>query len=259
MSDGLWQRIEPLLPTVERRYRNPGRKRIDDRKALCGILFVLYTAIPWEFLPQELGFGSGMTCWRRLRDWRHAGVWTRLHELLVAELPGADRLDWSKTVIDGSRVRATEGGAATGPRPVGRGETGAERQVITGGGGLPRSRRWRPRRPPRSLRGPAAGITCRRRLGCRSRSAGSPGPTPAPPPRPGKKGTAVGRRGLPWEEGGCRETTEGPVRRPGPLLGAGWPRGLDPLGRDRQIRAAYLYSSPFGPTILPDHTLAAFL
>jgi transposase len=39
----------------ERRFRNPGRKRLDDRKALCGILFVLYTAIPWEFLPQEMG------------------------------------------------------------------------------------------------------------------------------------------------------------------------------------------------------------
>jgi transposase len=53
----------------------PGRKRLDSRKVLCGILFVLYTGIRWEFLPQELGFGSGMTCWRRLRDWNEAGVW----------------------------------------------------------------------------------------------------------------------------------------------------------------------------------------
>ncbi|WP_326645094.1 transposase [Streptosporangium sp. NBC_01755] len=59
VPDGLWQRIDPLLPTIECRYRNPGRKRIDDRKALCGILFVLYTAIPWEFLPQELGVRLG--------------------------------------------------------------------------------------------------------------------------------------------------------------------------------------------------------
>lgn len=66
LPDGLWQRIEPLLPAHQRRYRYPGRKRLDDRKALCGILFVLHTGIPWEFLPQELGFGSGMTCWRRL-------------------------------------------------------------------------------------------------------------------------------------------------------------------------------------------------
>ncbi|MFF5114153.1 IS5 family transposase [Streptosporangium sp. NPDC000509] len=137
VPDGLWQRIEPLLPTIERRYRNPGRKRIDDRKALCGILFVLYTAIPWEFLPQELGFGSGMTCWRRLRDWHQAGVWSQLHELLRVELHAADRLDWSKAVVDSSHVRALKGGPKTGPSPVDRGRTGSKHHVITDGNGIP--------------------------------------------------------------------------------------------------------------------------
>ena len=73
VPDELWARIGPLLPVVTRRADHPGRKRLDDRKVLSGILFVLYTGIPWEFLPQELGFGSGMTCWRRLRDWHEAG------------------------------------------------------------------------------------------------------------------------------------------------------------------------------------------
>jgi transposase len=114
VPDGLWERIEPLLPVVERRHRHAGRKRIDDRKVLCGILFVLYTGLPWEFLPQELGFGSGMTCWRRLRDWHEAGVWDKLHELLLAELQAADQLDWSKAVVDGAHVRALKGG----PKPV---------------------------------------------------------------------------------------------------------------------------------------------
>jgi transposase len=113
VPDGLWERIEPLLPQHPRRFRNPGRKRVPDRQVLCGILFVLYTAIPWEFLPQELGFGSGMTCWRRLAEWHEAGVWQRLHELLLAELRAADKLDWSKAVIDGSHVRALKGG----PKP----------------------------------------------------------------------------------------------------------------------------------------------
>lgn len=88
----MWERIESLLPVVERRYRYPGRRRLDDRKALFGILYVLYTGIPWRFLPQELGFGSGMTCWRRLRDWNDAGVWQRLNELLLAELRAAGML-----------------------------------------------------------------------------------------------------------------------------------------------------------------------
>ena len=113
VSDELWARIEPLLPVVAHDPRHPGRPRLDDRKALCGILFVLHTAIPWEFLPQELGFGSGMTCWRRLRDWNEAGVWQRLHESLLAELHAAGALDWSKAVIDGSHVRALKGG----PKP----------------------------------------------------------------------------------------------------------------------------------------------
>ncbi len=76
LSDELWALIEPLLPAPKpRRYRYPDRKPIDSRKALTGILFVLKSGIPWEMLPQEMGCGSGMTCWRRLRDWQQAGVW----------------------------------------------------------------------------------------------------------------------------------------------------------------------------------------
>ena len=68
VSDELWEIVQPLLPAPKpRRFRNPGRKRLDDRKALTGILFVLKSGIPWEMLPQEMGCGSGMTCWRRLR------------------------------------------------------------------------------------------------------------------------------------------------------------------------------------------------
>jgi transposase len=114
VPDELWARIGPLLPVVPRRADHPGRKRLDNRKVLSGILFVLCTGIPWEFLPQELGFGSGMTCWRRLRDWQEAGVWQQLHEALLAELNAAGALDWSRAVIDSSHVRALKGG----PKPV---------------------------------------------------------------------------------------------------------------------------------------------
>ena len=110
VPDGLWERIEPLLPVKPRAVRYSGRKPLPDRKVLCGILFVLHTGIQWEFLPQELGFGSGMTCWRRLEAWHTAGVWQQLHELLLAELRGADQLDWSKAVVDSSHLRAMKGG-----------------------------------------------------------------------------------------------------------------------------------------------------
>ncbi len=109
VSDELWELIEPLIPRVQRRFRYPGRKRLDDRKVLSGILFVLRTGIPWEYLPQEMGSGSGMTCWRRLREWQEAGVWQRLHELLLAKLHEAELIDWSRAVIDSSHVRAFGG------------------------------------------------------------------------------------------------------------------------------------------------------
>ena len=76
---------------------------------LQGILFVLYTGIGWEDLPQELGFGSGMTCWRRLRDWTEAGVFDRLHQALLAELNAASLIDWSRACVDASHVRAKRG------------------------------------------------------------------------------------------------------------------------------------------------------
>lgn len=71
---------------------------------------MLHTGTQWEFLPQELGFGSGMTCWRRLAEWNEAGVWQRLHEELVSELNAAGKLDWSRAVIDSSHAGATRRG-----------------------------------------------------------------------------------------------------------------------------------------------------
>lgn len=111
ISDELWQLFEPLLPPPKpRRRRFPGRKPIEPRRALTGILFVLKSGIPWEMLPQEMGCGSGMTCWRRLREWQEAGVWKRLHELLLAKLNGADAIDWSRGIVDSASVRAVHGG-----------------------------------------------------------------------------------------------------------------------------------------------------
>ena len=98
-----------MLPRKERRFRYPGRKPFDDRLALQGILFVLHTGIGWEHLPQELGFGCGMTAWRRLRAWQQAGVWDKLHELLLAELHAADQVEWERAVADSSYLQAKKG------------------------------------------------------------------------------------------------------------------------------------------------------
>jgi len=108
VTDDLWRLIEPLIPKRPLRPKG-GRPPVGDRAALTGILFVLRTGIPWEYLPREMGCGSGMTCWRRLRDWQAAGVWDRLHRLLLDRLRAADQIDWTRAVVDSGSVRAVGG------------------------------------------------------------------------------------------------------------------------------------------------------
>ena len=130
VPDELWAEVARLLPP-ERPKPKGGRPPVLDRKALTGIVFVLKTGIPWEFLPQEMGCGSGMTCWRRLRDWHQAGVWEELHAVLLERLAEADQIDWSRASVDSASVpapHAPKGARRSGPRRWGRTRrTGASR------------------------------------------------------------------------------------------------------------------------------------
>jgi transposase len=114
LTDDLWELIEPCLPPHKPRPKG-GRKPIDHRKTLTGILFVLKTGIPWEDLPQEMGCGCGMTCWRRLHEWQEAGVWQDIHHLLLNRLREADKINWSRAVVDSASVRAVFGGRKPAP------------------------------------------------------------------------------------------------------------------------------------------------
>jgi transposase len=114
LTDELWAVIEPLLP-AEPPKPEGGRPRLSNRKVLTGILFVLKSGIPWEMLPPEMGCGSGMTCWRRLRDWQEAGVWQRLHQVLLDRLGTAGRIDWSRASLDSATVPAKRGASTLAP------------------------------------------------------------------------------------------------------------------------------------------------
>ena len=116
VSDELWAIIAPLIPPEPRKPRG-GRPRVPDRAALTGILFVLKTGIPWEYLPREMGCGSGMTCWRRLRDWNAAEVWHKLPTVLLDRLGRAERIDWSRASLDSGSLRAKKGGRRPGRTP----------------------------------------------------------------------------------------------------------------------------------------------
>jgi transposase len=108
ISEALFKKIEPLLPVFVPSAKG-GRPPVSNQRALNGIVFVLRTGIPWEELPKQLGFGSGMTCWRRLRQWQAAGVWHRLHMVLLDELRNTGRLDLSRASLDGASVPSPRG------------------------------------------------------------------------------------------------------------------------------------------------------
>lgn len=136
MSDELWSPVQPLLPEPGPKLVS-GRPRVPDRQALCGILFVLHTGSQWEYLPQELGFGSGMTCSRRLAAWNEAGVRdpaTRgpAEEAALSEEAGL--------VVGGDRPLPRAGGPAgpkSGPSPVDRARPGSKHHILTDGQGIP--------------------------------------------------------------------------------------------------------------------------
>ncbi|MGE0377541.1 MAG: IS5 family transposase [Planctomycetaceae bacterium] len=136
VSDALWSVMEPLIPAREACPAG-GRPPLEDRKALTGIVFVLKSGIPWEKLPQEMGCGSGRTCWRRLRDWQAAGVWDRMHQLLLNRLQAAGEIDWSRATVDSASLRAVGGGEKTGPHPTDRRKLGSKHHVVTDANGAP--------------------------------------------------------------------------------------------------------------------------
>jgi len=107
---------------------------VPNRAALTGILFVLRTGLPWEYLPAEMGCGSGMSCWRRLRDWQQAGVWAGLHQALLEHMEQAGQLDWRRASLDSTSVAVKNGGlkrvrtsrTAASPAPSGTWSSTAE-------------------------------------------------------------------------------------------------------------------------------------
>lgn len=108
VPDGLWARIEPLLPPHPPAGPRGGRPWVSDRACLAGILFVLRSGIAWNLLPAEFGVGK-MSCWRRLVAWKKAGVWQKVHELLLAELNAKGRLEPRVALADSTSLRAVKG------------------------------------------------------------------------------------------------------------------------------------------------------
>jgi transposase len=136
LGDALWEAIQPLLPP-EPSHPHGGPPRISHRAALGGILFVLRHGLRWRDLPLELGYGSGVTCWRRLRQWQALGIWEAVHQVALNWLGDLDAIDWSRASVDSLSVRAKRGGERTGPNPTDRGKAGSKYHLLVDRQGVP--------------------------------------------------------------------------------------------------------------------------
>jgi transposase len=110
ISDTLWELVAPLLPPEPAKPKGGRPRIITDRAALTGIVVVLKSGIPWEMLPQEMGCGSGMTCWRRLRSWQRRGGWKKLLHALLQRVGQEEGIDWEHCCVDSQTSRAVFGG-----------------------------------------------------------------------------------------------------------------------------------------------------
>ena len=111
VPDELWEVVQPLLPRHRAGPGKRGRPPVDDRACLTGIVFVLQSGIPWEMLPQEMGCGSGRTCWRRLRSWPRRGVGKKLRHALLPRVGQEKGIDWEPCGVDSQTFRAGFGGS----------------------------------------------------------------------------------------------------------------------------------------------------
>ena len=122
VDDELWAIIRPILPKHPPQPAG-GKPPVDDRVCLTGILFVLKTGIAWEDFPCEMGC-CGMTLLNRLRQWQRAGVWQRLHRIMLDRLRGTDEIDFSRVIVDSASIRAMHGGKKPDPAPWTAGKPG---------------------------------------------------------------------------------------------------------------------------------------
>lgn len=122
VRDDLWTAVGSLLPKELPKVKG-GRPRVPARAVPGDIVFALRIGCPWRLLPQELGCGSGTTCWRRRRDWQATGVWAKRHHRRVNSLGAETAIGWSRASVDSLSVRAKRRAS----RPVPTRRTAASR------------------------------------------------------------------------------------------------------------------------------------
>jgi len=135
LSDEEWERMRPLIPKTKRKKKVTGRPRMDDRKAMTAILYVLRTGCQWKAIPRSLGAGSSVH--DRFQQWVKAKVFKKMWQAGLLELDKKKQLDWAWQCMDGAMTKAPLGGEKTGKNPTDRAKSGVKRSLMTEGNGVP--------------------------------------------------------------------------------------------------------------------------
>ena len=136
MPDRFYELARPMLPEEKEPGPDGGRPRVKHYTALKVIWFVLVTGCRWKDVPKEIGC-CGETARTRLQAWERAGIWDRLHLLLLTMLRQENQLHLETAIIDTTQVRAFGGGDATGPSPVDRRKKGTKYTLLVDRDGVP--------------------------------------------------------------------------------------------------------------------------
>jgi transposase len=136
MPERFYELAQPLLPPEKAPGPEGGRRRVGHRTVLKVIWFVLATGCRWKDVPREMGC-CGETARTRLQAWEQAGIWDRVHHLVLSMLRQKNELHLETTIIDSTQVRAVGGGEATGPSPVDRRKKGTKYTLLVDRDGVP--------------------------------------------------------------------------------------------------------------------------
>src|SRR5262249_15197870 len=143
IPDALWERILPLLPPRKPHPLGCHRPRVDDRKAMDAIFFVLHTGCQWKAL-NATGICSKSAAHRRFQEWTEADVFVALWEQGLVDYDALQGIDWAWLAMDGAMTKAPLGGEKGGQESDRPREDGHQAQ---------RAHRWLGRAPrPRRRR-----------------------------------------------------------------------------------------------------------
>lgn len=132
----LWRLLKKHLPKATKKGR-PGRPRVQDRKVMNGIWFILWTGCQWKAVDRNWFQVSSSTLHRRFQSWQQAGVFDKLFKIMVRYYAKERSIGWKWQSVDSKMVPAPLGGAETGKNPTDRAKSGAKIHILVDERGAP--------------------------------------------------------------------------------------------------------------------------